>query len=97
MNKLVLGNILYRPLRTFISVVAVAIEVVMILSIVAIMVGQVTSASRQTGGIGADIIVRPPNASFISSVGRRARPGKDRRGSAQAAPRRTLPRPSSPT
>ena len=69
MNKLVLGNLFYRPLRTCISILAVAIEVVMILSIVAIMIGQVTNASRQTGGIGADIIVRPPNASFISSVG----------------------------
>ena len=35
MNKLVIGNLLHRPLRTLISVVAVAIEVVMILSIVA--------------------------------------------------------------
>jgi putative ABC transport system permease protein len=76
MNKLVLGNILHRPLRTLISVVAVAIEVVMILSIVAIMVGQVTSASRQTGGIGADIIVRPQNASFISSIGGAPVPAK---------------------
>src|SRR5271166_305929 len=76
MNKLVLGNLLYRPLRTLISVVAVAIEVVMILSIVAIMVGQVTNASRQTGGIGADMIVRPPNASFISSVGGAPVPAK---------------------
>ena len=39
MNKLVLGNVLHRPLRTLISVVAVAIEVVMILSIVAIFMG----------------------------------------------------------
>jgi len=76
MNKLVLGNILHRPVRTFVSVLAVAIEVVMILSIVAIMVGQVTNASRQTGGIGADIIVRPPNASFISSVGGAPVPAK---------------------
>jgi putative ABC transport system permease protein len=76
MNKLVLGNVLHRPLRTLISVVAVAIEVVMILSIVAIMVGQVTNASRQQGGIGADMIVRPPNASFISSVGGAPVPAK---------------------
>jgi putative ABC transport system permease protein len=76
MNKLVFGNILHRPVRTFISVLAVAIEVVMILSIVAIMIGQVTNASRQTGGIGADIIVRPPNASFISSVGGAPVPAK---------------------
>lgn len=76
MNKLVLGNILHRPLRTAISVVAVAIEVAMILSIVAIMIGQVSGASSQTGGIGADMIVRPPNASFISSVGGAPVPAK---------------------
>ncbi|GGG98855.1 ABC transporter permease [Silvibacterium dinghuense] len=76
MNKLVLGNLLHRPLRTLISVVAVAIEVVMILSIVAIMIGQVSNASNQQGGIGADIIVRPPNASFISSVGGAPVPAK---------------------
>jgi putative ABC transport system permease protein len=76
MNKLVLGNVLHRPLRTMISVVAVAIEVVMILSIVAIMVGMVNNARNQTGGIGADIIVRPPNASFISSVGGAPVPAK---------------------
>ena len=76
MNKLVLGNVLHRPLRTLISVVAVAIEVVMILSIVAIMVGMVSNARSQTSGIGADIIVRPPNASFISSVGGAPVPAK---------------------
>ena len=63
MNKLVVGNILYRPVRSAISVLAVAIEVIMILSIVAIMVGQVQGAANQTSGIGADIMVRPPNAS----------------------------------
>lgn len=76
MNKLVLGNVLHRPLRTLISVVAVAIEVIMILSIVAIMVGMVNNARNQQGGIGADIIVRPPNASFISSVGGAPVPAK---------------------
>ncbi len=53
MIKLVLGNVLHRPLRTLISIVAVAIEVVMILSIVAIMVGMVSNARSETGGIGA--------------------------------------------
>jgi putative ABC transport system permease protein len=76
MNKLVLGNVLHRPLRTAISVVAVAIEVVMILSIVAIMVGMVNNARNQTSGIGADMMVRPPNASFISSVGGAPVPAK---------------------
>ena len=68
MNKLVIGNLLHRPLRTAISVMAVAIEVVMILSIVAVMVGMVNNASTQRSGIGADIIVSPQGSSFISSV-----------------------------
>ena len=76
MNKLVVGNVLHRPLRTIISVLAVAIEVIMILSIVAIMVGMVNNARSETGGIGADIIVRPPNASFISAVGGAPVPAK---------------------
>ena len=69
MNKLIFANLVHRPVRSIISVLAVAIEVIMILSIVAIMVGMVKGAATQTSGIGADIIVRPPNANFISSVG----------------------------
>jgi putative ABC transport system permease protein len=76
MNKLVVGNILYRPVRSAISVFAVAIEVIMILSIVAIMMGQVTNAANQTGGIGADIMVQPPNGSVILSSGGAAVPAK---------------------
>ena len=76
MNKLVLGNLLHRPLRTMIGIFAVAVEVVMILSIVGIFVGQVSNSRAQTGGIGADLIVRPPNASFISGVGGAPVPAK---------------------
>ena len=76
MNKLVVGNILYRPVRSAISVLAVAIEVVMILSIVAIMVGQVQGAVNQQSGIGADIMVRPPNASNFSGLSDAAVPAK---------------------
>jgi putative ABC transport system permease protein len=68
MNKLVIGNLLHRPLRTFISVFAIAIEVVMILCIVAIMLGQVNGARNLASGIGADMMVQPPNASFLSGM-----------------------------
>jgi putative ABC transport system permease protein len=68
MNRLVLGNLLHRPLRSGISILAVAIEVAMILSIVGILFGQIEGSRRQTSGIGADLIVRPPNASFIAGV-----------------------------
>ena len=68
MNRLVISNLLHRPLRSGISILAVAIEVAMILSIVGILFGQIEGSRRQTSGIGADLIVRPPNASFIAGV-----------------------------
>jgi putative ABC transport system permease protein len=68
MNKLVIGNLLHRPLRTFISVFAIAIEVVMILCIVAIMLGQVNGARNMANGIGADMMVQPPTASNLSGI-----------------------------
>jgi putative ABC transport system permease protein len=69
MNKLIFANLLHRPLRSMISVLAVAIEVVMILSIVAIFMGMLNDQKHRTNGIGADLVVRPSNASFMNGVG----------------------------
>ncbi|MGB6974800.1 MAG: FtsX-like permease family protein [Terracidiphilus sp.] len=68
MNKLVLANLFHRPLRSLISISAVAIEVVMILSIVAIFMGMLNDQKARTNGIGADLVVSPPNASFMNGV-----------------------------
>lgn len=68
MNRLVIGNLLHRPLRSGISILAVAIEVAMILSVVGILFGQIEGSRRQTSGIGADLIVRPPSATFFTGV-----------------------------
>lgn len=68
MNKLILGNLVYRPLRSLLSLVAVAIEVVMIISVTAIMLGMLNNARERTSGIGADLIVRPANSSFLVGV-----------------------------
>jgi putative ABC transport system permease protein len=69
MNKLVVANLLHRPLRSLISVLAVTIEVVMILSIVAIFMGMLDDQKHRTNGIGADLVVAPSNASFLNGVG----------------------------
>ena len=68
MNKLIFANLLHRPLRSLISVFAVAIEVVMILSIVAIFMGMLNDQKQRTNGIGADLVVRPSNTSFMNGV-----------------------------
>jgi putative ABC transport system permease protein len=69
MNKLVLANLIHRPMRSVISAAAIAIEVVMIISVAAIFLGQLDGQKIRTNGIGADIIVAPPGSSFISALG----------------------------
>jgi putative ABC transport system permease protein len=59
MNSLVVGNLAHRPLRSLISALAVAMEVVMILSIAAIMMGKLNGFKTRQTGIGMDVIVRP--------------------------------------
>ncbi len=68
MNKLVIANLLHRPLRSIISVLAVAIEVVMILSIVGIFMGMLNDQKQRTNGVGADLVVLPSNASFMNGM-----------------------------
>ena len=57
MNKLIFANLLHRPMRSVISVLAVAIEVIMILSIVAIFMGMLNDQKERTNGIGADLMM----------------------------------------
>lgn len=61
MNKLVVGNLVHRPLRSVISVLAVAVEVIMILAIASVMIGKVNGFHTRTSGIGLDLFVRPSN------------------------------------
>lgn len=68
MNKLIFANLLHRPVRSAISVLAVAIEVIMILSIVGIFMGMLNDSKARTNGIGADLVVSPSNASFMSGM-----------------------------
>ena len=76
MNKLIIGNLLHRPLRSLLSLSAVAIELVMILCITAVMLGMLNDSKARTNGIGADMIVRPANASFLAGFGGAPVPAK---------------------
>jgi putative ABC transport system permease protein len=77
MNKLVIANLLHRPLRSLISITAVAIEVVMILSIVGIFMGMLNDQKQRTNGIGADLMFLPSNASVFNGASGIAIPVKD--------------------
>jgi putative ABC transport system permease protein len=65
MNKMVLGNLVHRPVRSLISIVAVALEVTLILLIVGLCLGVLNDSRARQAGIGADVIVMPPGSSFI--------------------------------
>jgi putative ABC transport system permease protein len=62
MNRLVIGNLVHRPLRSLISALAIAIEVIMILSITAILLGKISGFKARQTGIGMDMFVRPSTA-----------------------------------
>jgi len=68
MNKLIFANLINRPVRSIISVTAVAIEVIMILSIAGIFMGMLNDTKQRTNGIGADLMMRPSNASIMVGV-----------------------------
>jgi putative ABC transport system permease protein len=68
MNRLVLGNLVHRPLRSLISALAVAIEVIMILSIAAIMLGMLNGSKTRTSGIGLDLFVRPSSTNNFAAL-----------------------------
>jgi putative ABC transport system permease protein len=76
MNKLVFANLLRRPMRSIISVLAVAIEVVMILSIVGVFMGMLNDTKQRTNGIGADLMMRPSNTSTMNGVSGAPMPAK---------------------
>lgn len=68
MNKMIFANLVHRPLRSAISVVAIAVEVTLILLIVGLSIGIMNDAAERQKGIGADVMVSPPGSSFISGI-----------------------------
>ncbi|HEY1937991.1 MAG TPA: ABC transporter permease [Candidatus Angelobacter sp.] len=62
MNKMIVANLVHRPVRSFISILAVAIEVTMILLMVGLMLGILNDTKDRQRGLGADVIVRPPGS-----------------------------------
>jgi putative ABC transport system permease protein len=65
-NKLVIENLRFRLVRTTLSILAIGIEVVMILTIVGISRGMLVDSQRRMRGVGADVLVRPPGSSVLS-------------------------------
>ena len=65
MNKMVVANLVHRPTRSFIATSAIALEVVMILMVVALFYGLLNGSKESQMGVGADLMVMPPGSSYI--------------------------------
>jgi putative ABC transport system permease protein len=59
------GSIYTRPLRSSLSVIAIAIQVVLVLMIAGLTSGVVSEWGKRVEGVGADIIVQSPNSSIF--------------------------------
>jgi putative ABC transport system permease protein len=68
MNKMVVANLAHRPIRSLISIVAIALEVTLILLIVGLCYGIMNDNKNRTSGIGFDVIVQPPGSSFFQAI-----------------------------
>jgi putative ABC transport system permease protein len=67
MNRMIISNLAQRPIRSLISILAVAIEVSLILLIVGFALGMINDSRTRQYGIGADVLVRPPGSSMINA------------------------------
>src|SRR2546428_13805568 len=62
---MVWSNLTVRPLRSGLSIVAISIQVVLVLLVVGLTSGVISEWGKRVEGVGADILVQPPNASIF--------------------------------
>ena len=68
MNKMIVANLVHRPIRSLISIVAIALEVTLILLIVGLSLGILNDTRARQAGLGADVVVMPPGSTVIAGI-----------------------------
>lgn len=68
MNQMIVANLVHRPVRSIISVLAIALEVTMILLIVGLSLGTLNDAKGRQAGIGFDLMVSPPGSTVFGGL-----------------------------
>jgi len=67
-TKIIVSGLKARPVRTMVSVMAVALEVILILVIIGLANGISEETGKRTEGVGADIWLQPPNSSLLLAL-----------------------------
>jgi putative ABC transport system permease protein len=63
--RMIANNLLHRPVRTIVSVLAVGVEVALVILIVGLTSGLLQETAKRIEGVGADIMLQPPSASVF--------------------------------
>ncbi len=63
--RMIFENLMHRPIRTLVSILAVAIEVGMVMLVVGMTHGMLHESAKRVEGVGADIMVQPSGASLF--------------------------------
>lgn len=67
--KLVWENVRYRPIRTLLSILLIAVPVTLILTLIGMSHGFLDESKKRYAGVGADILFKAPSSSLMSFSG----------------------------
>ena len=73
--KLVWENVRFRPVRTLLSILLIAVPVTLILTLVGMTHGFLEGSKERAEGVGFDILFRPKGTSLITAMGAAPLPG----------------------
>ncbi|HLK04326.1 MAG TPA: FtsX-like permease family protein [Candidatus Acidoferrum sp.] len=62
MGEMIFRNLIHRPIRTIIGIVAIGVEVALVVLVVGLTSGILTETAKRVEGIGADIMLQSPSA-----------------------------------
>ena len=65
MGQFVVNNLFHRPVRTLIGVLAIAVDVMLVITIVGLTSGMLQDTAKRIEGIGADILVQPSGTTIF--------------------------------
>ncbi len=68
-GKLVIENFKHKPMRSLLSILLIGVPVTLILCLVGLSYGMIEDTQNRTRRIGADIVLRPKNSSYLSLSG----------------------------
>jgi putative ABC transport system permease protein len=66
-NRLVISNLVHRPVRSIISIIAIAVEVILILLVVGLLIGVLEDNKSRQSNLG-DVMVKPQGAGIFQGM-----------------------------